>query len=164
MNKRKPVNTLKATLAKQEFVRRGGFTKQGIKIKVGDDVSFRESKSRLKSDLEIRSKNKSEGTNTPESGLFVTTRTLNGISDVSKKVRMPKNRTPHRIKQKENAYSKNHSDAIAVVRVQQLNPLWEAWCKYDSQVSFSKFEREIMKFRAYKKRLNIVKSKMNTPA
>ena len=163
MNKRKPVNTLKATLAKQEFVRRGGFTKQGIKIKVGDDVSFRESKSRLKSDLEIRSKNKSEGTNTPESGLFVTTRTLNGISDVSKKVRMPKNRTPQRIKQKENAYSKNHSDAIAVVRV-ALNPLWEAWCKYDSQVSFSKFEREIMKFRTYKKRLNIVKSKMNTPA
>ena len=163
MNKRKPVNTLKATLANQEFVRRGGFTKQGIKIKVGDDVSFRESKSRLKSDLEIRSKNKSEGTNTPESGLFVTTRTLNGISDVSKKVRMSKNRTPQRIKQKENAYSKNHSDAIAVVRV-ALNPLWEAWCKYDSQVSFSKFEREIMKFRAYKKRLNIVKSKMNTPA
>ena len=163
MNKRKPVNTLKATLANQEFVRRGGFTKQGIKIKVGDDVSFRESKSRLKSDLEIRSKNKSEGTNTPESGLFVTTRTLNGISDVSKKVRMPKNHTPQRIKQKENAYSKNHSDAIAVVRV-ALNPLWEAWCKYDSQVSFSKFEREIMKFRAYKKRLNIVKSKMNTPA
>ena len=163
MNKRKPVNTLKATLANQEFVRRGGFTKQGIKIKVGNDVSFRESKSRLKSDLEIRSKNKSEGTNTPESGLFVTTRTLNGISDVSKKVRMPKNRTPQRIKQKENAYSKNHSDAIAVVRV-ALNPLWEAWCKYDSQVSFSKFEREIMKFRAYKKRLNIVKSKMNTPA
>ena len=122
MNKRKPVNTLKATLAKQEFVRRGGFTKQGIKIKVGDDVSFRESKSRLKSDLEIRSKNKSEGTNTPESGLFVTTRTLNGISDVSKKVRMPKNRTPQRIKQKENAYSKNHSDAIAAARV-QLNPL-----------------------------------------
>ena len=164
MNKRKPVNTLKATLAKQEFVRRGGFTKQGIKIKVGDDVSFRESKSRLKSDLEIRSKNKSEGTNTPESGLFVTTRTLNGISDVSKKVRMPKNRTPQRIKQKENADVKNHSDAIAVVRVQLINPLWEAWCKYDSQVSFSKFEREIMKFRAYKKRLNIVKSKMNTPA
>lgn len=163
MSSNKPVNTLKATLAKQEFVRRGGFTKQGIKIKVGDDVSFRESRSRLKSDLEIRSKNKSEGTNTPESGLFVTTRTLNGISDVSKKVRMPKNRTPQRIKQKENAYSKNHSDAIAVVRV-ALNPLWEAWCKYDSQVSFSKFEREIMKFRAYKKRLNIVKSKMNTPA
>ena len=163
MSSNKPVNTLKATLAKQEFVRRGGFTKQGIKIKVGDDVSFRESKSRLKSDLEIRSKNKSEGTNTPESGLFVTTRTLNGISDVSKKVRMPKNRTPQRIKQKENAYSKNHSDAIAVVRV-ALNPLWEAWCKYDSQVSFSKFEREIMEFRAYKKRLNIVKSKMNTPA
>ena len=163
MNKRKPVNTLKATLAKQEFVRRGGFTKQGIKIKVGDDVSFRESKSRLKSDLEIRSKNKSEGTNTPESGLFVTTRTLNGISDVSKKVRMPKNRTPQRIKQKENADFKNHSDAIAAARV-QLNPLWEAWCKYDSQVSFSKFEREIMKFRTYKKRLNIVKSKMNTPA
>ena len=163
MSSNKPVNTLKATLAKQEFVRRGGFTKQGIKIKVGDDVSFRESKSRLKSDLEIRSKNKSEGTNTPESGLFVTTRTLNGISDVSKKVRMLKNRTPQRIKQKENAYSKNHSDAIAVVRV-ALNPLWEAWCKYDSQVSFSKFEREIMKFRAYKKRLNIVKSKMNTPA
>ena len=164
MNKRKPVNTLKATLANQEFVRRGGFTKQGIKIKVGDDVSFRESKSRLKSDLEIRSKNKSEGTNTPESGLFVTTRTLNGISDVSKKVRMLKNRTPQRIKQKENADSKNHSDAIAVVRVQLINPLWEAWCKYDSQVSFSKFEREIMKFRTYKKRLNIVKSKMNTPA
>lgn len=163
MNKRKPVNTLKATLAKQEFVRRGGFTKQGIKIKVGDDVSFRESKSRLKSDLEIRSKNKSEGTNTPESGLFVTTRTLNGISDVSKKVRMPKNRTPQRIKKKENADFKNHSDAIAAARV-QLNPLWEAWCKYDSQVSFSKFEREIMKFRTYKKRLNIVKSKMNTPA
>ena len=163
MNKRKPVNTLKATLAKQEFVRRGGFTKQGIKIKVGDDVSFRESKSRLKSDLEIRSKNKSEGTNTPESGLFVTTRTLNGISDVSKKVRMPKNRTPQRIKQKENADFKNHNDAIAAARV-ALNPLWEAWCKYDSQVSFSKFEREIMKFRTYKKRLNIVKSKMNTPA
>ena len=163
MSSSKPVNTLKATLAKQEFARRGGFTKQGIKIKVGDDVSFRESKSRLKSDLEIRSKNKSEGTNTPESGLFVTTRTLNGISDVSKKVRMPKNRTPQRIKQKENADFKNHSDAIAAARV-QLNPLWEAWCKYDSQVSFSKFEREIMKFRAYKKRLNIVKSKMNTPA
>ena len=163
MNKRKPVNTLKATLANQEFVRRGGFTKQGIKIKVGDDVSFRESKSRLKSDLEIRAKNKSEGTNTPESGLFVTTRTLNGISDVSKKVRMPKNRTPQRIKKKENADFKNHSDAIAASRV-ALNPLWEAWCKYDSQVSFSKFEREIMKFRAYKKRLNIVKSKMNTPA
>ena len=163
MNKRKPVNTLKATLANQEFVRRGGFTKQGIKIKVGDDVSFRESKSRLKSDLEIRSKNKNEGTNTPESGLFVTTRTLNGISDVSKKVRMPKNHTPQRIKKKENADFKNHSDAIAFARV-ELNPLWEAWCKYDSQVSFSKFEREIMKFRAYKKRLNIVKSKMNTPA
>ena len=163
MSKRKPVNTLKATLANQEFVRRGGFTKQGIKIKVGDDVSFRESKSRLKSDLEIRAKNKSEGTNTPESGLFVTTRTLNGISDVSKKVRMPKNRTPQRIKKKENADFKNHSDAIAFARV-ELNPLWEAWCKYDSQVSFSKFEREIMKFRAYKKRLNIVKSKMNTPA
>ena len=163
MSKRKPVNTLKATLAKQEFVRRGGFTKQGIKIKVGDDVSFRESKSRLKSDLEIRVKNKSEGTNTPESGLFVTTRTLNGISDVSKKVRMPKNHTPQRIKKKENADFKNHSDAIAFARV-ELNPLWEAWCKYDSQVSFSKFEREIMKFRAYKKRLNIVKSKMNTPA
>ena len=163
MNKRKPVNTLKATLAKQEFVRRGGFTKQGIKIKVGDDVSFREGKSRLKSDLEIRAKNKNEGTNTPESGLFVTTRTLNGISDVSKKVRMPKNHTPQRIKKKENADFKNHSDAIAFARV-ELNPLWEAWCKYDSQVSFSKFEREIMKFRAYKKRLNIVKSKMNTPA
>ena len=163
MNKRKPVNTLKATLANQEFVRRGGFTKQGIKIKVGDDVSFRESRSRLKSDLEIRAKNKNEGTNTPESGLFVTTRTLNGISDVSKKVRMPKNHTPQRIKKKENADFKNHSDAIAFARV-ELNPLWEAWCKYDSQVSFSKFEREIMKFRAYKKRLNIVKSKMNTPA
>ena len=163
MNKRKPVNTLKATLAKQEFVRRGGFTKQGIKIKVGDDVSFREGKSRLKSDLEIRSKNKSEGTNAPESGLFVTTRTLNGISDVSKKVRMPKNRTPQRIKKKENADFKNHSDAITAARV-ELNPLWEAWCKYDSPVTFSKFEREIMKFRAYKKRLNIVKSKMNTPA
>ena len=163
MSSNKPVNTLKATLAKQEFVRRGGFAKQGIKIKVGDDVSFRESKSRLKSDLEIRAKNKNEGTNTPESGLFVTTRTLNGISDVSKKVRMPKNRTPQRIKKKENADFKNHSDAIAAARV-ELNPLWEAWCKYDSQVSFSKFEREIMKFRAYKKRLNIVKSKMNTPA
>ena len=163
MSSNKSVNTLKATLAKQEFVRRGGFTKQGIKIKVGDDVSFREGKSRLKSDLEIRAKNKSEGTNTPESGLFVTTRTLNGISDVSKKVRMPKNHTPQRIKKKENADFKNHSDAIAFARV-ELNPLWEAWCKYDSQVSFSKFEREIMKFRAYKKRLNIVKSKMNTPA
>ena len=93
----------------------------------------------------------------------MTTRTLNGISDVSKKVRMPKNRTPQRIKKKENADFKNHSDAITAARA-ELNPLWEAWCKYDSQVSFSKFEREIMKFRAYKKRLNIVKSKMNTPA
>ena len=163
MSSNKPVNTLKATLAKQEFVRRGGFTKQGIKIKVGDDVSFRESRSRLKSDLEIRAKNKSEGTRIKESGLFVTTRTLNGISDISKKVRMPKNRTPQKIKKKENADFKNHSDAVAAARV-ELNPLWEAWCKYDSQVSFSKFEREIMKFRAYKKRLNIVKSKMNTPA
>lgn len=163
MSSNKPINTLKATLAKQEFVRRGGFTKQGIKIKVGDDVSFRESKSRLKSDLEIRAKNKSEGTRIKESGLFVTTRTLNGISDVSKKVRMPKNRTAQKIKNKENADLKNHNDAIAVTRV-ALNPLWEAWCKYDSQVSFSKFEREIMKFRTYKKRLNIVKSKMNTPA
>lgn len=163
MSSNKPVNTLKATLAKQEFVRRGGFTKQGIKIKVGDDVSFRESKSRLKSDLEIRAKNKSEGTRIKESGLFVTNRTLNGISDISKKVRMPKNRTPQKIKKKENADFKNHSDAVAAARV-ELNPLWEAWCKYDSQVSFSKFEREIMKFRTYKKRLNIVKSKMNTPA
>ena len=163
MSSNKPVNTLKATLAKQEFVRRGGFTKQGIKIKVGDDVSFRESKSRLKSDLEIRAKNKSEGTRIKESGLFVTTRTLNGISDISKKVRMPKNRTAQKIKNKENADFKNHNDAVNAARV-QLNPLWEAWCKYDSQVSFSKFEREIMKFRAYKKRLNIVKSKMNTPA
>ena len=163
MSSNKPVNTLKATLAKQEFVRRGGFTKQGIKIKVGDDVSFRESKSRLKSDLEIRAKNKSEGTRIKESGLFVTTRTLNGISDISKKVRMPKNRTAQKIKNKENADFKNHNNAIAAARV-GLNPLWEAWCKYDSQVSFSKFEREIMKFRTYKKRLNIVKSKMNTPA
>ena len=163
MSSNKPVNTLKATLAKQEFVRRGGFTKQGIKIKVGDDVSFRESKSRLKSDLEIRAKNKSEGTRIKESGLFVTTRTLNGISDISKKVRMPKNRTAQKIKNKENADFKNHNNAIAAARV-ELNPLWEGWCKYDSQVSFSKFEREIMKFRAYKKRLNIVKSKMNTPA
>ena len=163
MSSNKPVNTLKATLAKQEFVRRGGFTKQGIKIKVGDDVSFRESKSRLKSDLEIRAKNKNEGTRIKESGLFVTTRSLNGISDISKKVRMPKSRTPQRIKKKENADFKNHSDATTAARV-ELNPLWEAWCKYDSQVSFSKFEREIMKFRAYKKRLNIVKSKMNTPA
>ena len=163
MSSNKPVNTLKATLAKQEFVRRGGFTKQGIKIKIGDDVSFRESKSRLKSDLEIRAKNKSEGTRIKESGLFVTTRTLNGISDISKKVRMPKNRTAQKIKNKENADFKNHNDAIAAARV-ELNPLWEAWCKYDSQVSFSKFEREIMKFRTYKKRLNIVKSKMNTPA
>ena len=163
MSSNKPVNTLKATLAKQEFVRRGGFTKQGIKIKVGDDVSFRESRSRLKSDLEIRAKNKSEGTHVRESGLFVTTRTLNGISDVSKKVRMPKNRTAQKIKNKENADFKNHNNAIAAARV-ALNPLWEAWCKYDSQVSFSKFEREIMKFRTYKKRLNIVKSKMNTPA
>ena len=163
MSSNKPVNTLKATLAKQEFVRRGGFTKQGIKINVGDDVSFRESKSRLKSDLEIRTKNKSEGTHVRESGLFVTTRTLNGISDISKKVRMPKNRTAQKIKNKENADLKNHNDAIAVTRV-ALNPLWEAWCKYDSQVSFSKFEREIMKFRTYKKRLNTVKSKMNTPA
>lgn len=163
MSSNKPVNTLKATLAKQEFVRRGGFTKQGIKIKVGDDVSFRESRSRLKSDLEIRAKNKSEGTRIKESGLFVTTRTLNGISDISKKVRMPKNRTAQKIKNKENADFKNHNDAIAAARV-ALNPLWEAWCKYDSQVSFSKFEREIMKFRTYKKRLNIVKSKMNTPA
>lgn len=89
MSSNKPVNTLKATLAKQEFARRGGFTKQGIKIKV-DDKSFRESRSRLKSDLEIRAKNKSEGTRIKESGLFVTTRTLNGISDISKKVRMPK--------------------------------------------------------------------------
>lgn len=163
MSSNKPVNTLKATLAKQEFVRRGGFTKQGIKIKVGDDVSFRESRSRLKSDLEIRAKNKSEGTRIKESGLFVTNRTLNGISDISKKVRMPKNRTAQKIKNKENADFKNHNNAIAAARV-ELNPLWEAWCKYDSQVSFSKFEREIMKFRAYKKRLNIVKSKMNTPA
>lgn len=163
MSSNKPVNTLKATLAKQEFVRRGGFTKQGIKIKVGDDVSFRESKSRLKSDLEIRAKNRNEGTRIKESGLFVTTRTLNGISDISKKVRMPKNRTAQKIKNKENADFKNHNNAIAAERV-KLNPLWEAWCKYDSQVSFSKFEREIMKFRAYKKRLNIVKSKMNTPA
>ena len=163
MSSNKPVNTLKATLAKQEFVRRGGFTKQGIKIKVGDDVSFRESRSRLKSDLEIRAKNKSEGTRIKESGLFVTTRTLNGISDISKKVRMPKNRTAQKIKNKENADFKNHNNAIAAARV-ELNPLWEAWCKYDSQVSFSKFEREIMKFRTYKKRLNIVKSKMNTPA
>ena len=163
MSSNKPVNTLKATLAKQEFVRRGGFTKQGIKIKVGDDVSFRESRSRLKSDLDIRAKNKSEGTRIKESGLFVTTRTLNGISDISKKVRMPKNRTAQKIKNKENADFKNHNNAIAAARV-GLNPLWEAWCKYDSQVSFSKFEREIMKFRTYKKRLNIVKSKMNTPA
>ena len=163
MSSNKPVNTLKATLAKQEFVRRGGFTKQGIKIKVGDDVSFRESRSRLKSDLEIRAKNKSEGTRIKESGLFVTTRTLNGISDISKKVRMPKNRTAQKIKNKENADFKNHNNAITAERA-ELNPLWEAWCKYDSQVSFSKFEREIMKFRAYKKRLNIVKSKMNTPA
>lgn len=163
MSSNKPANTLKVTLAKQEFVRRGGFTKQGIKIKVGDDVSFRESRSRLKSDLEIRAKNKSEGTRIKESGLFVTTRTLNGISDISKKVRMPKNRTAQKIKNKENADFKNHNNAIAAARV-ELNPLWEAWCKYDSQVSFSKFEREIMKFRAYKKRLNIVKSKMNTPA
>ena len=163
MSSNKPVNTLKATLAKQEFVRRGGFTKQGIKIKVGDDVSFRESRSRLKSDLEIRAKNRSEGTRIKESGLFVTTRTLNGISDISKKVRMPKNRTAQKIKNKENADLKNHNDAIAFARV-ALDPLWKAWCKYDSQVSFSKFEREIMKFRAYKKRLNIVKSKMNTPA
>ena len=154
---------MKATLAKQEFVRRGGFTKQGIKIKVGDDVSFRESKSRLKSDLEIRAKNKSEGTRIKESGLFVTTRTLNGISDISKKVRMPKNRTAQKIKNKENADFKNHNDAIAAARV-ELNPLWEAWCKYDSQVSFSKFEREIMKFRTYKKRLNAVIEKMKTPA
>ena len=163
MSSNKPANTLKVTLAKQEFVRRGGFTKQGIKIKVGDDVSFRESRSRLKSDLEIRAKNKREGTRIKESGLFVTTRTLNGISDISKKVRMPKNRTAQKIKNKENADFKNHNNAIAAARV-ELNPLWEAWCKYDSQVSFSKFEREIMKFRAYKKRLNIVKSKMNTPA
>ena len=163
MSSNKPVNTLKATLAKQEFVRRGGFTKQGIKIKVGDDVSFRESRSRLKSDLEIRAKNKREGTRIKESGIFFATRTLNGISDISKKVRMPKNRTAQKIKNKENADFKNHNNAIAAARV-ALNPLWEAWCKYDSQVSFSKFEREIMKFRAYKKRLNIVKSKMNTPA
>ena len=163
MSSNKPVNTLKATLAKQEFVRRGGFTKQGIKIKVGDDVSFRESRSRLKSDLEIRAKNKSEGTRIKESGLFVTNRTMNGVSDVTKKVRMPKNRTSQKLRKKEMADAKNHNDGILAGRT-ALNPLWEAWCKYDSQVSFSKFEREIMKFRTYKKRLNIVKSKMNTPA
>ena len=156
-------NSLKSTLADREFIRRGGFTKQGIKIRIGEDVKFRESKNRLKSDLEARSKNKSDGGNRPESGLFVTTRTLNGISDVSKKVRMPKNRTPQKLRKKEMADAKNHNDGILAERT-MLNPLWEAWCKYDSQVSFSKFEREIMKFRAYKKRLNIVKSKMNTPA
>ena len=111
----------------------------------------------------IEVKNKREGTRIKESGIFFATRTLNGISDISKKVRMPKNRTAQKIKNKENADFKNHNNAIAAARV-ALNPLWEAWCKYDSQVSFSKFEREIMKFRAYKKRLNIVKSKMNTPA
>ena len=77
---------------------------------------------------------------------------------------MPKNHTAQKIKKRENADFKNHNDAMVIERVRQINPLWEASCKYDSQVSFSKFEREIMKFRAYKKRLNIVKSKMNTPA
>ena len=156
-------NSLKSTLADREFIRRGGFTKQGIKIRIGEDVKFRESKSRLKSDLEARFKNKSDGGNRPETGLFVTNLTMNGVSDVTKKVRMPKNRTSQKLRKKEMADAKNHNDAIAAARV-ELNPLWEAWCKYDSQVSFSKFEREIMKFRTYKKRLNAVIEKMKSPA
>ena len=163
MSSNKPVKTLKATLAKQEFVRRGGFTKQGIKIKVGDDVSFRESRSRLKSDLEIRAKNKSEGTRIKESGLFVTNRTMNGVSDVTKKVRMPKNRTSQKLRKKEMADAKNHNDGILAGRT-ALNPLWEAWCKYDSYIDFTSFEREVMKYRVYKKRLNAVIEKMKSPA
>ena len=104
-------------------------------------------------------KSKNIDSDKEKTGLFVSSE-----KTLTKKVRMPKNHTAQKIKKKENADVKNHSDAIATIRVRQISPLWEAWCKYDSQVSFSKFEREIMKFRAYKKRLDIVKSKMNTPA
>ena len=156
-------NSLKSTLADRELIRRGGFTKQGIKIRIGEDVKFRESKNRLKSDLEVRSKNKSDRGNRPETGLFVTNRTMNGVSDVTKKVRMPKNRTSQKLRKKENADFKNHSDAVAAARV-KLNPLWDAWCKYDSYIDFTSFEREVMKYRVYKKRLNAVIEKMKSPA
>ena len=156
-------NSLKSTLADRELIRRGGFTKQGIKIRIGEDVKFRESKSRLKSDLEARFKNKSDGGNRPETGLFVTNLTMNGVSDVTKKVRMPKNRTSQKLRKKEMADAKNHNDGISAERI-MINPLWEAWCKYDSYIDFTSFEREVMKYRVYKKRLNAVIKKMKSPA
>lgn len=139
--------SLKQSYATAEFRRSGGFTKGGIKVLIGDDMSIRESKRRFESDKETNFSNKVNGTVTSESGKFLTHR-----ADMAKKVRMPKNRQGDKMRKKDASESRNHSDAILAGRT-MLNDQWEKWCEKHGFVSFLKFQNEILTRRVYKSKL-----------
>lgn len=138
---------LKNSLAAAEFRRRGSFTQAGIKIRIGEDVKFRETKRRLAQDNEKIFIAKNGGESAPESGLF-----MNGREDMAKKVRMPKNRTGDKMRKKESSDARNHYDGIQAGRA-ALNSQWEKWCQKYGAIEFYRFQKEIMVRRVYAKKL-----------
>ena len=59
---------------------------------------------------------------------------------LTKKVRMPKNKTSLKIHKKEIAVAKNHSDGILAERA-LLNPIYEKYCNKYGFIEWKKFEK-----------------------
>ena len=80
-------------------------------------------------------KSKNIDSDKEKTGLFVSSE-----KTLTKKVRMPKNKTSLKIHKKENADAKNHSDAISAERA-LLNPIYEKYCNKYGFIEWKKFEK-----------------------
>ena len=80
-------------------------------------------------------KSKNIDSDKEKTGLFVSSE-----KTLTKKVRMPKNKTSLKIHKKENAVAKNHSDAISAERA-LLNPIYEKYCNKYGFIEWRKFEK-----------------------
>lgn len=80
-------------------------------------------------------KSKNIDSDKEKTGLFVSSE-----KTLTKKVRMPKNKTSLKIHKKENAVAKNHSDAISAERA-LLNPIYEKYCNKYGFIEWKKFEK-----------------------
>lgn len=156
-------NSLRSTLALQEFRRAGGFTKRDIKIDI--DKPMRETRNQLKGDemrkyakkydnsYNLDAKKRAEFIG--NSGLFVTNR-----QDIAKSVKISKKGKNQKNRRIDASYDKYKADASAAEKV-EVYKMWELYNRDNSDpIEFHKFEKNYRRTSFKEKADEKIKNKM----
>ena len=138
--------SIKATIADQEFRRRGCFTKAGIKIDINKKI--RTSKKALPGDLENRFEKREGISNRAERGLFFENRI-----DVCKSIKRPKKNAAEKVRKKDNAQPINQYNGTQFER-SDVSKLWELYNQNNKPIDFRSFESRMQR--------TVFKNKVNT--